>query len=334
MKRMFAILLGLALFTALPGLAQFKMVQRAKLGGEGGWDDLTYDNVGHRLFITRGSHVMVVDGESLKMMGDIPNLSGIHGVALDQDLGHGFVSNGGDNTVTVFDLKTLNKLASVTVGERPDAIMFEPFTKRVFTFNARGKDISAIDPATNKVAGSIALGGKPEFPVNDGKGKAYVNIEDKSEIAEFDPAKLTLIAHWSIVPCQEPSALAFDVQHHRLFAGCDNKMMAVVDSDSGKVITTVPIGEGVDGGRFNPKTQQIFMSCGEGVLTVIHEDSPDKYSVVQNVPTVRGARTMALDEESNTAYLVTAQRSETPPPPGQRPTMVPGSFEVLVVRAQ
>ncbi len=334
MKRMFAILLGLALCTALPGLAQFKMVQRVKLGGEGGWDYLTYDGVGHRLFITRGSHVMVVDGGSLKVTGDIPNLSGIHGVALDHDLGHGYISNGGDNTVTVFDMKTLNKLASVTVGERPDAILFEPFSKRVFTFNARSKDTTAIEAATNKVAGTIPLGGKPEFPVSDGKGKAWVNIEDKSEIAQFDPVKLTVVARWSVAPCQEPSALALDPEHHRLFAGCDNKMMAVVDSDSGKVITTVPIGEGVDAGRFNPKTQQIYMSCGEGVLTVIHEDSPDKYSVVQNVPTVRGARTMALDQASNTAYLVTAQRSETPPPPGQRPAMVPGSFELLVVKAQ
>jgi len=336
MKRFLLILFVVMLFAALPGFAQnqFKMVDRVKLGGEGGWDYLTYDADGHRLFITRGSHVMVVDASTLKATGDIPNLSGIHGVALAQDLGRGFVSNGGDNTVTIFDLKTLNKLQSVAVGERPDAILFDPFTKRVFTFNARSQDTTAVDAATGKVAGTVALGGKPEFPVSDGKGKVYANIEDKSEIVELDPEKLTVTNRWSVAPCEEPSALAFDAEHHRLFAGCGNKMMAVVDSTSGKVVTTVPIGQGVDAGRFNPKTQQAFMSCGEGVLTVIHEDSPDKYTVVQNVPTVRGARTMALDRESNTAYLVTAQRSDTPPPPGQRPTMVPGSFELLVVKPQ
>lgn len=336
MKRLLVMLFVVTLFAALPGFAQdqFKMVDRVKLGGEGGWDYLTYDANGHRLFITRGSHVMVVDTNALKVSGDIPNLSGIHGVALAQDLGRGFISNGGDNTVTIFDLKTLNKLQSVTVGERPDAILFDPFTKRVFTFNARSQDTTAVDAATGKVAGTVPLGGKPEFPVSDGKGKVYANIEDKSEIVEIDPAKLAVTNRWSIAPCEEPSALAFDADHHRLFAGCGNKMMAVVDSTSGKVVTTVAIGQGVDAGRFNPKTQQAFMSCGEGVLTVIHEDSPDKYTVVQNVPTVRGARTMALDKESNTAYLVTAQRSDAPPPPGQRPTMVPGSFELLVVKPQ
>ena len=248
--------------------------------------------------------------------------------------GRGFISNGGDNTVTVFDLKTLKKLDSVKVGERPDAILYEPFSKHVFTFNARSQDSTAVDAASGKVVGTIPLGGKPEFPTSDKKGKLYVNIEDKSQIAEVDVTKMTVLNTWSVAPCQEPSALAFDVEHHRLFAGCGNKMMAVVDSDSGKVVTTVPIGEGVDAGRFNPNTQEIFMSCGEGVLTVIHEDSPDKYTVRQNLATVKGARTMALDKKNDVAYLVTAQREATPPAPGQRPAMVPGSFELIVVKAE
>jgi YVTN family beta-propeller protein len=337
MKRIFALFFVAILLAAVPALAQkqYKVVNTVKLGGEGGWDYLYYDKDGQRLFITRGSHVMVVDTNTLKVSGDIPDLSGIHGVALAPELGRGFISNGGDNTVTIFDLKTLKKLDSVKVGERPDAILYDPFTKHVFTFNARSKDSSVVDAASGKVVGTVPLGGKPEFPVSDGKGKVYANIEDKSEIAEIDATKLSVLNRWSASPCQEPSALAFDAAHHRLFAGCDNKMMAVVDSDTGKVLTTVPIGAGVDAGRFNSNTQEIFMSCGgDGVLTVIHEDSPDKYTVTQNLATAKGARTMAMDYASNTAYLVTAQREATPPAPGQRPAMVPGSFELIVVKPE
>ncbi len=337
MQRIFAVAILLAgMLAAIPATAQkqFKVADRVKLGGEGGWDYLTYDADGQRLFITRGSHVMVVDAKTLKVSGDIPDLSGIHGVALAPELNRGFISNGGDDTVTVFDLETLKKLDSVKVGERPDAILYEPFSKRVFTFNARSHDSTAIDAASGRVVGSVALDGKPETPASDGKGKLYVNIEDKSQIAQVDVTKLAVLNTWSIAPCEEPSALAFDVEHHRLFAGCGNKLMAVVDSDSGKVVTTVPIGEGVDAGAFNPRTQEVFMSCGEGVLTVIHEDSPDKYSVKQNLVTVKGARTMALDKDNNVAYLVTAQREDKPVPAGQRPGMVPGSFELIVVKAE
>ncbi len=337
MRRTLAVIIATAIaIVALPACAQkqFKVVERVKLGGEGGWDYLTYDPEGHRLFITRGTHVMVVDTSTLKVTGDIPDLSGIHGVALDHELNRGFISNGGDNTVTIFDLKTLKKLDSVKVGERPDAILYDPFSKHVFTFNARSHDSTAIDAATGKVVGSVELGGKPEFPASDGKGKLYVNIEDKSQIAEVDVAKLSVLNTWSIAPCQEPSALAFDVEHHRLFSGCGNKVTAVVDSDSGKVVTTVPIGEGVDAGAFNPKTQETFMSCGEGVLTVIHEDSPDKYTVKQTLATVAGARTMALDQQSDVVYLVTAQREAKPAAPGQRPAFVPGTFELIVIKTE
>ena len=336
MKRIFALFFAATLLAAVPALAQkqYKVVNHVKLGGDGGWDYLYYDKDGQRLFITRGSHVMVVDANTLKVSDDIPDLSGIHGVALAPELGRGFISNGGDNSVTVFDLKTLKKMDSVKVGERPDAILYDPFTKHVFTFNARSKDSTVVDAASGKVVGTVPLGGKPEFAVSDGKGKVYANIEDKSEIVAIDATKLSVLNRWSLSPCQEPSALAFDVTHHRLFAGCDNKMMAVVDSESGKVVTTVPIGAGVDAGRFNSNTQEVFMSCGgDGVLTIIHEDSPDKYTVTQNLPTAKGARTMAMDYASNTAYLVTAQREATPPAPGQRPAMVPGSFELIVVKA-
>jgi YVTN family beta-propeller protein len=337
MKRSFALFLAAAIVTAVPALAQkqYKVVSTVKLGGEGGWDDLSYDKDGQRLFITRGSHVMVVDTNTLKVSGDIPDQSGIHGVALAPEPGRGFVSNGGDNSVTVFDLKTLKKLDSVKVGEVPDAILYDPFTRHVFTFNARSKDSTVVDAASGKVVGTIPLGGKPEFAVTDSDGKVFVNIEDKSEIAAIDASKLVVLNRWPLGPCQDPSALAFDVKHHRLFAGCGNKMMAVVDSETGKVITTLPIGAGVDGGRFNPNTQEVFMSCGgDGVLTIVHEDSPDKFTVTQNLATAKGARTMAMDYASNTAYLVTAQRVATPPAPGQRPAMVPGSFELIVAKAE
>jgi DNA-binding beta-propeller fold protein YncE len=336
MKRILAILAAIAVFAVLPAFAQkeFKVTNRVKLGGDGFWDYLTYDDEGQRLFITRGTHVMVVDTRTLKVSGDIPELAAIHGVALAPELNRGFISNGGDNTVTIFDLKTLNKLDSVKAGDRPDAILFDPFSKRVFTFNARSQDSTVIDAAGGKVVGTIALGGKPEFPASDGQGKLYVNIEDKSQISEVDVTQLSVLHSWPLAPCEEPSALAFDVEHHRLFAGCSNKMMAVVDSGSGKVITTVPIGEGVDAGRFNPNTQEIFMSCGEGVLTIIHEDAPDKYTIRQNLPTAQGARTMALDKKNDIAYLVTAQREDKPVAPGQRPAMVPGSFELIVVKVE
>jgi DNA-binding beta-propeller fold protein YncE len=337
MKRIVALFFAATLLAAVPALAQkqYKVVNHVKLGGDGGWDYFYFDKDGQRLFITRGSHVMVVDANTLKVSGDIPDLSGIHGVALAPELGRGFISNGGDNSVAIFDLKTLKKLDSVKVGERPDAILYDPFTKHVFTFNARSKDSTVVDAASGKVVGTVPLGGKPEFAVSDGKGTVYANIEDKSEIVAIDATKLSVLNRWSLSPCQEPSALAFDVTHHRLFAGCDNKMMAVVDSDTGKVVTTVPIGAGVDAGRFNSNTQEVFMSCGgDGVLTIIHEDSPDKYTVTQNLATAKGARTMAMDYASNTAYLVTAQREATPPAPGQRPAMVPGSFELIVVKAE
>ncbi len=337
MKRVIAVLIATAVLVAVPAFAQkqYKVANTIKLGGEGGWDYLYYDKDAHRLFITRGTHVMVVDTNTLKVSADIPDLSGIHGVTLAPELNRGFISNGGDNSVTIFDLKTLKKLDNVKVGERPDAIMYDPFTKHVFTFNARSKDSTVVDAATGKVVGTVPLGGKPEFPATDEKGKVFVNIEDKNEIAEIDANKLTVLNRWPLGSCQEPSALAFDRAHHRLFAGCGNKVMAVVDSVSGKVVTTVPIGEGVDAGRFNASTQEVFMSCGQdAVLTVIHEDSPDKYTVTQNVPTAKGARTMAMDYENNVAYLVTAQRDPKPPAPGQRPAMVPGSFELIVVKAE
>lgn len=336
MKRILTVILAAATLAAIPAAAQksFKLADRVKLGGEGGWDYLAYDGDAKRLFITRGTHVMVVDAKTLKATDDITGLAGIHGVALAPELGRGFITSGGDDMLAIFDLKTLKVLDKVKVGGRPDAVLYDASAKRVYTFNAKTQDSTVVDAATGKIVGTVPLDGKPETGVADGKGNVYVNLEDRSEIVRIDTTKLKVAEHYPMAGCDEPSALAIDVAHRRLFAGCASKIVAVVDPDAGKLVTTVDICSGVDAGAFNPKTQQIFMSCGDGMLTVIHQDSPGKYSVVQNVPTAKGARTMALDTESNTVYTVTAQFDPTPPPPGQRRKMIPDTFELLVVRPE
>jgi DNA-binding beta-propeller fold protein YncE len=313
-----------------------RVTKTYKLGGEGGWDYLTVDPDSHHLFISRSTHVMVIDADSGKSVGDIPDTPGVHGIALAKDLGRGFTSNGREGTVSIFDLKTLKLINKVqAVGDNPDAILFDPATKRVFTFNGRSGNSTAIDAASGNIVGKIELGGKPEFGVSTGEGELFVNIEDKSELVAIDPKELKVKSRWPLAPCESPSGLAMDVKSRRLFVGCDNKMMAVVNADTGKVITTLPIGDGVDADRFDPDNNLAFASCGEGVLTVVKEDSPDKFSVVQNVKTQRGARTMGLDSKTHRVYLVTAKFG--PPPaataeqPHPRPSILPDTFEVLVV---
>jgi DNA-binding beta-propeller fold protein YncE len=316
-----------------PGL---HVINTFKVGGDGGWDYLEIDPDARHLFVSRATHVMIFDADSGKSVGDIPDTPGVHGIALAPDLGRGFTSNGKEGSVTIFDLKTLKPISKVQdVGQNPDAILYDPATKRVFTFNGRSHDATAIDGATGKVAGKIPLDGKPEFAVSTGAGEIFVNIEDKNEMTAIDPQALKVKASWPLAPCESPSGLAMDVKNRRLFAGCDNQMMAVVNADTGKVITTVPIGDGVDADRFDPDNGFAYASCGEGVLTVVHEDSPEKFSVVQIVPTQRGARTMALDTKTHNTYLVTAKFGPRPAPTAQdshpRPPILPDSFVVLVV---
>jgi YVTN family beta-propeller protein len=313
--------------------SKYHVLRHLAVGGETGWDYLTFDTAGHRIFITRGTKVIVVDAASGKVSGEVANTPGVHGVALVPDLGQGYASNGRENTVTVFDLKDLHEIARIKVGDGPDAIAYDPSSKRVFTFNGRGKDTTAIDVATGKVAGTIPLGGKPEFAASDGKGRMYVNIEDKSEIVEFDPQALKETHRWKLTGCESPSGLAMDRKNRRLFAGCDNKVMAVVNADTGAVVTTLPIGDGVDACGFDPETMLAFSSNGEGNLTVVKEDSPDKFSVVETVTTAKGARTMTLDPDSHKVYVVTAKFGPAPAPtadaPHPRPAILPGSFEVI-----
>ena len=315
---------------ATPG---YHVIQRINAGGEGGWDYVTVDPDGNRLFLSRGTHAMVIDLGRDSVVGDIPNTLGIHGVALAPELNRGFTSNGRDSSVTIFDYKTLAPIAVVKIpGRNPDAILYDPATKRVFTFNGGTSNATAIDATNSIVVGTVDLGGKPETAVSDG-GKVYANIEDKSEIAVFNPKTLAVLARWPLAPCEEPSGLAIDRVHQRLFAGCGNKTMAVVDMRTGKVVATPAVGSGVDAAGFDPGTRLAFTSNGEGTITVVHEDTPDKYTVVETVPTQRGARTMAVNPKTHRLYTVTAEFGPAPAPtadrPRPRPPMIPGTFVVL-----
>ncbi len=326
-------LAAVALAATGPG---YHVIKTYKVGGDGGWDYLTADSDARRIYISRGTHVMVIDADSGKSVGDIADTPGVHGIALATELGRGFTSNGREGTVSIFDIKTLATSSKVKVGDNPDAILYDPATKRVFTFNGRSQDSTAIDAASGKVLGTIKLDGKPEFAASDTKGEIFVNIEDKSELVAIDPNKLELKAKWPLAPCTEPSGLAIDRKNRRLFVGCGNKMMAVVDADSGKVLATPAIGEGVDATAFDPETNLAFASCGgDAVLTAVKEESPEKFSVAENVPTQKGARTLALDTKTHNVFVVTAQFGPRPAPsadnPRPRPPILPDSFVVLVV---
>ena len=341
MRHAYSTLLRLALFLCLvvtfsaaadPG---YHVIKTYKLGGEGGWDYLNLDSSARRLYISRATHVIVIDADSGKPVGDIPDTPGVHGIALAPELGRGFISNGREGTVTIFEIETLKLITKVKAGDNPDAILYDPATKRVFAFNGRSHDATAIDAAKGTVLGTIKLEGKPEFAVSDGKGEIFVNIEDKSQLDAIDPAKLEVKSRWPLAPCQEPSGLAIDRKNRRLFAGCDNKMMAVVDADSGKVLATPAIGDGVDATAFDESTSLAFASCGEGVLTVVREESPNKFSVAENVKTQEGARTLALDEKTHQVFVVTAKFGPPPAPTPEQPhprhAILPDTFVVLVL---
>ena len=313
----------------------YHVITTYKLGGEGGWDYLNLDSSSRRLYISRATHVIVIDADSGKPVGDIPDTPGVHGIALAPELGRGFTSNGRENTVTIFDLQTLKPITKVKVGDIPDAILYDPATKRVFTFNGKSQDSTAIDAAKGTVLGTIKLQGRPEFAVSDGKGEIFVNIEDKSQLDAIDANKLEVKSRWPLAPCESPSGLSMDRKNRRLFSGCDNKMMAVVDADSGKVLATPAIGDGVDATAFDDGTGLAFASCGEGVLTVVREESPGKFSVADNVKTQEGARTLALDDKTHQVFVVTAKfgppPAATPENPHPRHTILPDTFVVLVV---
>jgi DNA-binding beta-propeller fold protein YncE len=322
----FVLLATIAGLAAAATVADYKVIKTWKLGGDGGWDYLTVDSDGHRLFIARATRVMVIDTESGKQVGEIPDTPGVHGVALVPDLGRGFTSNGREDTVSVFDLNTLALQQKIKVGNGPDAILYDPFSKRVFTFNGKGHDTTAVDASKGEVVGKLDLGGKPEFAATDAKGTVWVNIEDKSELVAFDPVKLAVRSRWKLADCEEPTGLSLDRKNRRLFAGCGNKKMAIVDADNGNAVASPAIGDGCDATAFDADLGLAFASAGDGTVTVIHEDSADKFSVIQSVTTQKGARTMALDSRTHQIFTVTANI-------GPRPErkVEPDSFVVLVV---
>ncbi len=317
------------------GPSGYHIAKTFKLGGEGGWDYLTVDSKARRVYVSRGTHVMVVDADTGTVIGDIPNTNGVHGIALVPEMKKGFISDGRDGTVTIFDIESLKVLGTVAAGKNPDAIIYDPASRRVFAFNGASKDATAIDARGGSAVGTIPLGGKPEFAVADEKGRVFVNIEDKSEIAEIDSLKLQVEARWPIAPGEEPSGLAMDRKHRRLFSVCANKLMVVLNADNGTIVTTLPIGAGTDAAAFDPDTGFAFSSNGEGTLTVVHEDSVEKFSVVDSIPTKSRARTMALDAKTHQVYTVTADFGPAPAPttqqPRPRPPMIPGTFTMLVL---
>ena len=311
----------------------YRVTQTIPIGGDGGWDYAIVDADSRRVFVSHATHVVVLDADQGAVVGDIPDTDGVHGIAIARDLGRGFISDGRSNKVTIFDLKTLKTIATVpTGGENPDAIYFDQDTRLVFAFNGRSSNATAIRGADGTVAGMIPVGGKPEFAAGVGDSHVFVNIEDKSELLEIDAKKLAVLHRWPLAPCRGPSGLAMDARNRRLFAVCGNNMMAVVDADSGKVVATPAIGDGPDAAEFDPGTQLAFSSNGgSGTLTVIHEDSPNKYTVVENVRTRKYARTMALDTVSHFIYLPIADFDDTAAPGQRRPPMKPGTFGLLLV---
>jgi len=330
---LFAVL-ACGLIAALPAAAQqpYHVIDRWTLPDAGWWDYLIADPPAHRLYITRGDHVDVLDSTTGKSVGTIGGLHGTHGVAFDTAGKLGWVSDGGGNAVVAFDRKTLATVATIPTGQNPDGIVFEPATQTVWAFDGRSKDATVIDAATEKVVATIPLPGKPEFPAVDGTGTVFDNIEDKNEIVRLDAHTKKVTAEWPV--CDSPSGLAFDVPGHRLFPVCDGKKMAVVDSQSGKVLATPSIGNGPDAAGWSAAHKLAFASCGEGVLAVVDAASPD-YKTIEMLPTQQGARTMAYDAATDRIYLVTAQFGPRPAPtpenPRGRPPMIPGSFTVIVV---
>lgn len=296
--------------------AGFAITKKIAIPGQGSWDYLSVDQAARRLYVSHGTQVEVIDVDSGSIVGSIPKTLGVHGIAIAPEFGRGFVSNGQSSTVTIFDLKTLKPIADVPTGQKPDAIIFDPGTSRVFAFNGGSNSATAIDAATGKVVGTIDLGGGPEFAAADGNGFVYNNLEDESLVLKIDSRKLTVEKRWPTSPCASPSSMAMDQTNHRLFLGCRSKVMAVMNADTGQVITTLPIGDHVDATAFDPETKLIFNSNGEGTVTVIRQDSPDKYSMVETVKTLPRAKTMALDPKTHQLFLSTTES---------------GQFEVLVV---
>ena len=327
-------LLNMACVSIIRADGSYHFLKEIPVGGEGGWDYSSVDEAARRLYVSHGTKVVVIDLDKEVVVGEIVDTPGVHGLALAPELGRGVTSNGRENKASIVDLKTLRTLSKVDTGENPDGMLFEPGQQEVYLFNGRGQSATVIDVKSGKPVATIPLPGKPEFAADPKAGRVYNNIEDKNEVVAIDTRTHQVVNTWLIAPGEEATGMAIDLAHHRLFIGCHNKLMEMIDSTNGKVVATVPIGEGVDANAFDPGTQYAFSSCGDGTVTVAHEDTPEKLTVVQTLKTERGARTMTLDPRTHKIYLASARFEPSPEPaPGerrQRPKVVPGSFKVLV----
>jgi DNA-binding beta-propeller fold protein YncE len=333
---LFAALVALPLLAAAATPFHYRLTREIPIAGDDGWDYLSFDGSSGRLFVAHGTRVQVIDTGTLLPAGEIADTLGVHGVALANDLGRGYVSCGRSGTIVVFDVRSLARLQEIpATGEGPDAILYDPFTRRVFSFNGRGRNATAIDAVKNEVVGTVPLDAKPEFAVSDGTGKIYVNLEDTGSIAVIDARTLAVEHVWPVATCEEPTGLAIDRAHHRLFTGCRNRKLAIVDATSGRLVATLPIGAGVDATAFDPGAGLAFASAGDGTLTVVREETPERFLVAQTVTTKPGARTMALDEHTHRLYLVSAglgpRPTGSPEQPQPHPPILPGSFVLLVV---
>ena len=320
---------GAALLTGASALPGYHMLKSVTLGGDTFWDAITLDSTNKHLFITHGDHVVVLNSDNYSKVGDIPGVEGAHQVAVAADLGKGYATAGKLNAVIVFDAASLNVTGKIAVGSKPDGVVYDIRTHRIFVFNADSKDATVIDVRSGTVDGTVPLGGKPEFAVADGAGHIYDNIEDTSEIVRIDAKTMTVTDRWKLAPCESPSGIAIDRQRGRLFSACENEMMAVVDAKTGKVITTLPTGKGSDGAAYDPVTRNVFIPNGQGDMTIVAQGNGDKYRKLMTLPTQFGARTIEIDAATHRIFTVTADLT---PDPGQRPPykLTPGSFRLLV----
>ena len=316
---------GMAALAAPP---EYHLLRTVPIAGDGGWDYVTVDDAARRVYVSHGTEVVVLDADSYEVKGKIADLKGVHGIAVAPDLDRGFISNGQANNVTIFELKTLKTVGTVETGRNPDAILFDATTQRVFAFNGRGNSATVIEAKDGKVAGTIELGGKPEFAVADGTGSVFVNLEDKSTVVKIDGNKLTVLDRWPVAPGEGAVSMAMDRKNRRLFIGCQNKLLVVLNADNGRVVDKQPIGQRVDASAYDSETGLIFSSNGEGTVTVIHQDGPDKYEVVETVKTQVGSKTMGLDAKTHKLFIPAAKFKAAAP--NTRPKMEPGTFSVLV----
>jgi DNA-binding beta-propeller fold protein YncE len=330
--RRIVFIVALAMMASLPAQspASYRVTHTYTIGGDGSWDYIVPDPPNHRLFVARQNRVMVIDEDSGKLLGEVAGIHGAHGTAIAENTGHGFATSGDDSSVVMFDLKTFKVLGRIAAAEDADAILYDAASNRVFTLNGDAHSSTVIDPGSGTLVTNIPLGGKPEYGASAGDGKVYANLTDTSEVVEIDAKKALVVRRWSTAPCKQPVAMALDTTHHRLFSGCRSGVMAVSDYQAGKVVATVPIGTGVDGAGYDPDSNDAFASNANGTLSVIHQDTPDQYRVLENVQTPLGSRNMGLDPTNHRVFVVSAKFGPVPAG-GRRGPVLPGSFTLMTI---